>query len=61
MQVFKLYLNFGHTKAVTYTVVKVGGGIGQNPSTEITHFGQVKLTSSIFQCNMRAVGIAGAQ
>ena len=26
-----------YTKAVIYTVVKVGGGIGQDPATEVTH------------------------
>ena len=31
------YWNFGYTKAVIYTVVKVGGGIGQDPATEVTH------------------------
>ena len=28
------YWNFEYTKAVIYTVVKVGGGIGQDPATE---------------------------
>ena len=31
------YWNFEYTKAVIYTVVKVGGGIGQDPATEVTH------------------------
>ena len=31
------YWNFENTKAVIYTVVKVGGGIGQDPATEVTH------------------------
>jgi len=31
------YWNFGYTKAVIYTVVKVGGGTGQDPATEVTH------------------------
>ena len=31
------YWNFEYTKAVIYTVVKVGGGIGQGPATEVTH------------------------
>ena len=30
-------LNPPLTKAVIYTVVKVGGGIGQDPATEVTH------------------------
>ena len=33
------YWNFEYTKAVIYTVVKVGGGIGQDPATEVTHVG----------------------
>ena len=31
------YWNFEYTKAVIYTVVKVGGGTGQGPATEVTH------------------------
>ena len=31
------YWNFEYTKAVIYTVVKVGGDIGQDPATEVTH------------------------
>ena len=31
------YWNFEYTKAVIDTVVKVGGGIGQDPATEVTH------------------------
>ena len=31
------YWNFEYTKAVIYTVVKVGGGIGQDPATEVTN------------------------
>ena len=31
------YWNFEYTKAVIYTVVKVGGGIGKDPATEVTH------------------------
>ena len=31
------YWNFEYTKAVIYAVVKVGGGIGQDPATEVTH------------------------
>ena len=34
---FMPYWNFEYTKAVIYTVVKVGGGIGQDPATEVTH------------------------
>ena len=30
------YWNFEYTKVI-YTVVKVGGGIGQDPATEVTH------------------------
>jgi len=31
------YWNFEYTKAVIYTVVKVGDGTGQDPATEVTH------------------------
>ena len=31
------YWNFEYTKAVIYTVVKVGGSTGQDPATEVTH------------------------
>ena len=31
------YWNFEYTKPVIYTVVKVGGGTGQDPATEVTH------------------------
>ena len=31
------YWNFEYTKAVIYNVVKVGGGTGQYPATEVTH------------------------
>ena len=31
------YWNFEYTKAVIYTVVKMGGGTGQDPATEVTH------------------------
>ena len=30
------YWNFEYTKVVIYTVVKVGGGTGQGPATEVT-------------------------
>ena len=30
-------LNFEYTKAVTYTVENVGGNIGQDPVTKVTH------------------------
>ena len=33
------YFNFEYTKAVTYTVENVGGGIGQDPATEVTNLG----------------------
>ena len=33
-----LYWSFEYTKAVISTVVKVGGGTGQGPATEVTHF-----------------------
>ena len=39
MQLFIPYLNFEHTKAVIYTVENVGGGIGHNAATEVTHLG----------------------
>ena len=32
------YWNFEYTKAVIYTVVKVGGGTGHDPATEVTHY-----------------------
>ena len=31
------YWNFEYTKAVIYIVVKVGGDIGQDSATEVTH------------------------
>ena len=31
------YWNFVYTKAVIYTVVKVGGDTDQDPATEVTH------------------------
>ena len=31
------YWNFEYTKTVIYTVVKVGGGTGQDPATEVTY------------------------
>ena len=31
------YFNFEYTKAVTYTVENVGGGIGQDPATEVAN------------------------
>ena len=31
------YWNFEYTKAVIFTVVKVGGGTDQDPATEVTH------------------------
>ena len=31
------YWNFEYTKAVISTVENVGGGIGQDPATEVTH------------------------
>ena len=31
------YSCFEYRKAVIYTVVKVGGGTGQDPATEVTH------------------------
>ena len=37
VQLFMPYLNLEYTKAVTYTVKNVGGGIGQDPATEVTH------------------------
>jgi len=43
------YWNFEYTKSVIYTVVKVGGGTGQGPATEVTHL-RLNSTSSFFQC-----------
>ena len=34
-----LLCNFEYTKAVIYTVENVGGGIGHNAATEVTHLG----------------------
>ena len=34
---YSCLIYFEYTKAVIYTVVKVGGGIGQDPATEVTH------------------------
>ena len=31
------YWNFAYTMTVIYTVVKMGGGTGQGPATEVTH------------------------
>ena len=44
------YWNFEYTKAVIYTVVKVGGGIGQDPATEVTHLrlNQPPVFSSVY-------------
>ena len=52
------YWNFEYTKAVIYIVVKVGGGIGQDPATEVTHLrlNQPPVFSSVLQlklCNTR--------
>ena len=34
------YFNFKYTKAITYTVENVGGGgIGQDPATEVANLG----------------------
>ena len=46
------YWNFEYTKAVIYTVVKVGGGIGQDPATEVTHLrlNQPPVFSSAVTC-----------
>ena len=33
------YWNFEYTRAVISTVENVGGGIGQDPATEVTHVG----------------------
>ena len=37
VQLFMPYLNFEYTKAVAYALENVGGGIGQDPATEVTH------------------------
>ena len=34
-----LFMPFDYTKAVTYTVENVGGGIAQDPATKVTHLG----------------------
>ena len=40
VQLVMPYFNFEYTKAVTYTVENVGGGgIGQDPATEVTNLG----------------------
>ena len=44
------YWNFEYTKAVIYTVVKVGGGIGQDPATEVTHL-RLNQSPVFFQCS----------
>ena len=45
------YWNFEYTKAVIYTVVKVGGGTGQGPAAEVTHcrLNQPPVFSSVLQ------------
>ena len=43
------YLNFEYTKAVAYALENVGGGIGQDPATEVTHLG----LTSFFQCTQQ--------
>ena len=37
VQLFMPFWNFEYTKAVIYTVENVGGGIGQDLATEVTH------------------------
>ena len=39
VQLVMPYFNFEYTKAVTYTVENVGGGIGQDPATEVANLG----------------------
>ena len=39
VQLVMPYFNFEYTKAVTYTVENVGGGIGQDPATEVINPG----------------------
>ena len=39
VELFMPYWNFEYTKAVISTVENVGGGIGQDPATEVTHVG----------------------
>ena len=50
VQLFMPYWNIEYTKAATYIYCgNVGGGIGQDPATEVTHSWD-KSTSSFFQC-----------
>ena len=59
------YWNFEYTKAVIYTVVKVGGGTGQDLATEVTHlrlnqppvFSSVAVFMSVH--NLHHLGISG--
>ena len=39
VELFMPYWNFEYTKAVISTVESVGGGIGQDPATKVTHVG----------------------
>lgn len=52
MQLFMPYYNLEYTKALTYTMANVAGGIGQGPATEVTHLGlnQLPVFSSILLC-----------
>ena len=52
------YWNFEYTKAVIYTVVKVGGGTGQDPATEVTHLrlNQPPVFSSVMSELVMSVG-----
>ena len=51
------YWNFEYTKAVIYTVVKVGGGTGQDPATEVTHLrlNQPPVFSSVYNVRVSHV------
>ena len=46
--------NFEYTKAVIYTVIKMGGGTGQGPATEVTHLrlNQPPVFSSVDPTNL---------
>jgi len=52
VQLFMPYYNLEYTKALTYTMANVAGGIGQGPATEVTHLGlnQLPVFSSILLC-----------
>ena len=43
------YWNFEYTKAVIFTVVKVGSGTDQDPANEVSHL-RLTLPPVFFQC-----------